>query len=1213
MLLGGPLAMGANLMSPFIGLGISGIMDAFGLRGNESTRDMLENLYGELGGRRMYTAAHNSLVQSIDSRGFMDQVLDSLKSSATMGILDTDPARFYDAPILGMGPWGSLQLQSLNYGTGEVVAQDIGKDFVGLTTNPDGSVLVGGQSWNIADAFTPAGMIEDLNAFNADLQDFIDEYDLGLNVGAVAADAKRVGDFNAWVAAILSINPDPRAQAAASATGVLSYEPGNVLTMDRFEHEHYNVGTGRVEVGTDDDPTRDDTSSGPDVGGNPQGGYSAGGAVDRLFQIPGMSPPAGDDGFAGLAYGEVVLTREQAARLRAMGALPGYAKGSGSDRGDPTYVLGDDTLPAWAKHFSDLDRALEALTANGIHLTQEGLRALMDQVDDNASSYKEYVKALKEGTDLTDKEKVNNDLAQREAQALADITGRYEGLNDILMEQAKLAADTARLEEIKAAEEAGWTKEQLKRLEEVQHLEDEAVKAQIGGDLELRRLRLEGHDLEASRLEQERSKQEALAQAIADGYSADQVAQLADMIDAEFAKGLADAAASFAADMGSRELTASGQTGEAERQGRLRDQADELEAAVSQFGAGSAEVARLLAVQAAENDALAESMAKSIDLYIAQVAGNEEGTAWMQLQEEHAQRWQEAIAAGVSDDVLGRLEEAMELENQQFEQERQHAAEIAALETKERTESLQVRMLRAQGLDGEADALALQMEQERELLEARQAGYTEEELALLAQVQAAEKLQAAAEGVADAVEDTTRAITEWDEERARIARALQAAKTGQSTEAYDYEYQVRSDQRNNVDRWSASIVNTQAALDRALTDGTSAENIANIRNSLAAMVKNRDDEAEILARMDLVYDSLLAKRDKEFRNLDVRALRATGQDDAADMAEELAKLSDEMDEAALKFDDEYTARLREVQALELLQWAQDKQADTIADLTDAYRDAADDLADTIRDLTYSEDLSTLDPGEKLAKLQAEFDALSAKALAGDAEAMAQLGGLSQEYLEARRGYYGSSGGYASEYERVMGILSTAQTMAETYAENPLTSEVYEEMSQAQLDQLAEMTDYMRQIADGDVWKKWLQATGQLSDPNYGGGTVVGLPGYASGGRIDEVFRIADIPVPAGDDGFIGARLGEQMLTPDQLANLSPARILDLSAPIGSAKGTVGGDASKEVVAAVNKLTAQFTSYRQQQADEQKEIRAQNTALIRENKELRLKAQRQAAK
>jgi tape measure domain-containing protein len=1201
MLFGGPLAMGANLLSPFVGLGISGFMDAMGLRGNESTRDMLENLYGELGGRRMYEAAHNSLAESIDNRGIFDTVLDSLKSSATMGIMDTDPARFYDAPVLGIGPWGSLQLQSLNYGTGEVVSQDIGPDFVGLTTNPDGSVLVGGQSWNIANAFTPDGMIEDINSFNQQLQDFSDEYDLGMNIGNMAADAQRIGNFNSWIGAILGINADPRAQAAASATGVLSFEPSNVLTMNKFDHDHYNVGTGRVEVGNADDPTRDDdTSSGPDVGGNPQGGYSGGGRVDRLFQIPGMSPPAGDDGFAGLAYGEVVLTREQAARMRAMGALPGYAKGSGSDRGDPTYVLGDDTLPDWAKHFSDLDRALEALTEGGIHLTQEGLRALMDQVDDNASSYKEYVKALKEGTDLTDKEKTDNELGQREAQALADITGQYEGLNDILMEQAKLAADTAKYEEIKAAEEAGWTKDQLKRLEEVQHLEDEAGKAQIDGDLELRRLRLEGHDLEASRLEQERSKQEALAQAIADGYSADQVADLADMIDAEFAKGLADAAASFAADMNSRELTASGQTGEAERQGRARDQADELEAAVSQFGEGSAEVSRLLAVQAAENNALAESMAKSIDLNIAQVTGNEEGAAWMQLQTEHATRWQEAIAAGVSDDVLARLEEAMELENQQFEQERQHAAEIAALETKERTESLQVRMLRAQGLDDEADALALQMEQERELLEARQAGYTEAELALLLQVQAAEKLQAAAEGVDDAVTSATQAASTFEEEYARLARLRAGADSGQPADAYDYQSEVMSKQRSRLAGYESAVTALQARID-AVTSGKSTENLQALQDGMAGLLVQRDREAQMLADMGVVYDAMLAEREGMFTDLDIRELAARGEDDAAEYAQLLKDMQDEMDEAALKFDDEYTARLREVQALELLQWAQDKQAEAVADLTDAYRDAADDLADTIRDLTYSEDLSTLDPGEKLAKLQAEFDALSAKALAGDAEAMAQLGGLSQEYLSARREYYGSSGGYASEYERVMGILSTAQTMAETYAKTPLTSEVYEKMSEAQLDELRAMSGYMETIASQDQLSQWQQLL-----------QAMGVPGYASGGLVTSVARIPWL-TPVGDDGVIGARIGEQMLTPDQLANLSPARILDLSAPIGSAKGTVGGDASKQVVAAVNKLTAQFTSYRQQQADEQKEIRAQNTALIRENKELRLKAQRSAAR
>ena len=46
-------------------------------------------------------------------------------------------------------------------------------------------------------------------------------------------------------------------------------------------------------------------------------------------------------------------------------------------------------------------------------------------------------------------------------------------------------------------------------------------------------------------------------------------------------------------------------------------------------------------------------------------------------------------------------------------------------------------------------------------------------------------------------------------------------------------------------------------------------------------------------------------------------------------------------------------------------------------------------------------------------------------LAGDAEAMKSLGGLANEYLDARRGYYGSTGAYASEYERVTGILAQA--------------------------------------------------------------------------------------------------------------------------------------------------------------------------------------------
>lgn len=87
-----------------------------------------------------------------------------------------------------------------------------------------------------------------------------------------------------------------------------------------------------------------------------------------------------------------------------------------------------------------------------------------------------------------------------------------------------------------------------------------------------------------------------------------------------------------------------------------------------------------------------------------------------------------------------------------------HAAGLERVTEEERVafgEDLEVRMLRAKGLDEEADALALAIQHERELAEAREQGYNTD---YLEQVQAQEKLAQARKDELDAINAVTQAL-----------------------------------------------------------------------------------------------------------------------------------------------------------------------------------------------------------------------------------------------------------------------------------------------------------------------------------------------------------------------------------------------------------------------------------------------------------------------
>ncbi|MFO1158422.1 MAG: hypothetical protein U1E60_06260 [Reyranellaceae bacterium] len=85
--------------------------------------------------------------------------------------------------------------------------------------------------------------------------------------------------------------------------------------------------------------------------------------------------------------------------------------------------------------------------------------------------------------------------------------------------------------------------------------------------------------------------------------------------------------------------------------------------------------------------------------------------------------------------------------------------------------------------------------------------------------------------------------------------------------------------------------------------------------------------------------------------------------------------------------------------------------------------ALSSLQDVIRRLTYG-DLSNAAPSDVLSGTRGTYTALLARAQAGDATALAQLGGAASDYAAAGRQYYASSEGYEAIRRQVVADLAT---------------------------------------------------------------------------------------------------------------------------------------------------------------------------------------------
>lgn len=111
--------------------------------------------------------------------------------------------------------------------------------------------------------------------------------------------------------------------------------------------------------------------------------------------------------------------------------------------------------------------------------------------------------------------------------------------------------------------------------------------------------------------------------------------------------------------------------------------------------------------------------------------------------------------------------------------------------------------------------------------------------------------------------------------------------------------------------------------------------------------------------------------------------------------------------------------------------AYQKERAALEAVVNTWKQLSAQLRDFRNGLRLNDAVSPLSPLDKFSEAQRQFNEVSAKALAGDQQAMGDLTNVSQEYLDAARGYYASSEQYFSIFESVEAILDQALGKADT--------------------------------------------------------------------------------------------------------------------------------------------------------------------------------------
>ncbi len=227
---------------------------------------------------------------------------------------------------------------------------------------------------------------------------------------------------------------------------------------------------------------------------------------------------------------------------------------------------------------------------------------------------------------------------------------------------------------------------------------------------------------------------------------------------------------------------------------------------------------------------------------------------------------------------------------------------------------------------------------------------------------------------------------------------------------------------------------------RALEDATTAAERAEITRTNAV-----ENAAVAYQRSMEVYNQQIAleqRRGQAAASI-LRTVGGAQNAAAADVIDRRLLQIQQEQELATVTDVTVRARMLETQAMEAQALAVQQAASAASEAKDNFKAFADDLK-KFRDGLRTGNLSPLEGMAKLADAKTQFDAVAARALAGDKDAQSEVTGKAQTYLELAQAAYGGNQEYAAIFNQVDGVLSSLQVGANTQAS----------IAQQQLDTLA---------------------------------------------------------------------------------------------------------------------------------------------------------------
>jgi tape measure domain-containing protein len=152
-------------------------------------------------------------------------------------------------------------------------------------------------------------------------------------------------------------------------------------------------------------------------------------------------------------------------------------------------------------------------------------------------------------------------------------------------------------------------------------------------------------------------------------------------------------------------------------------------------------------------------------------------------------------------------------------------------------------------------------------------------------------------------------------------------------------------------------------------------------------------------------------------------------------------------------------------ARDALNQAYEDEKSNLETVRDKFKDLSKSLKDFSQQLAIG-DLSNLDPKGKYDAAKSTFDKTYQLAKAGDTTAMGDLQQVSQDFLNASKGYYASTSQYGKDYAAVQAAISSTAKVADSQAD----------IAQKQLDKMGSMVSGILDLNDTtDKFKKAFDA------------------------------------------------------------------------------------------------------------------------------------------